>query len=522
MQFNCPVTDSGGNPISTWLWDFGDGQIGVAQNPSHAYRVQGLFTPVLTAINRAGLPIVVSGPSLIVSSGLLVNPGFEQPPDPITGAINGWTKGNTNGFYAGAFVDDIKPHGGTNDVVFDGFQIISQTIPTTPGAGYLISFWYRSNARPAGPPYVQAYWDGGMVYAQTNPPTFVWTNAQVFATASTSNTVLQLQINSYNDNIWVDDVSVTPVPFVYFTATPTNGAAPLVVQIKCPAVDIEGHAITNWHWDFGDGSSSSAQSPSHTFYVAGGVSPNLLAKDNSGKDVIGVGPMIKATLNSGIVSNGGFETGDFRGWMQTGDTNNGYVGGIGDSFAHSGTFYAEFFELNSGLYQALPTTPGATYVLSFWLNSSGLFPNEFFASWNGTALLDQLNLPNVGWTNYQFTVLATGTSTALQFGFNNTSSYGDYGYSDLDDVSVLPLAGQPSQPLITGVALSGNNLVLSGANGQSGGTYRLLASTNTALPFNQWLPIATNVLGASGDFSLTATNAVNHAIPTRFFILQLQ
>jgi hypothetical protein len=46
-------------------------------------------------------------------------------------------------------------------------------------------------------------------------------------------------------------------------------------------------------------------------------------------------------------------------------------------------------------------------------------------------------------------------------------------------------------------------------------------STNVALPFSQWTPVATNVLNASGNFTTTATNAVNLHVPQCFYILQM-
>ena len=57
--------------------------------------------------------------------------------------------------------------------------------------------------------------------------------------------------------------------FVQFTANPTNGAAPLTVNFSSPGVDNYGNAITNWNWTFGDGSTSTAQNPSHTYTAAG-------------------------------------------------------------------------------------------------------------------------------------------------------------------------------------------------------------------------------------------------------------
>jgi len=76
-------------------------------------------------------------------------------------------------------------------------------------------------------------------------------------------------------------------------------------------------------------------------------------------------------------------------------------------------------------------------------------------------------------------------------------------------------------PGLTSFKLAGSSVVLAGTNGFVGGTYYVLASTNLALPLSQWLPLGTNVLGASGSFSLTASNAAA-AFPERFFRLRVQ
>ncbi len=51
--------------------------------------------------------------------------------------------------------------------------------------------------------------------------------------------------------------------------------------------------------------------------------------------------------------------------------------------------------------------------------------------WNGTTLLNQTNLSAFGWTNAQFIVSATATSTTVQFGVRD-----DPAAVGLDDVSV--------------------------------------------------------------------------------------
>ena len=70
--------------------------------------------------------------------------------------------------------------------------------------------------------------------------------------------------------------------------------------------------------------------------------------------------------------------------------------------------------------------------------------------------------------------------------------------------------------------VSGTNLVFSGVNGLSGGTYSVMTSTNLTLPLSQWTRVATNVLSANGNFTITVTNAVNSGASQQFYMLQLQ
>ena len=145
-----------------------------------------------------------------------------------------------------------------------------------------------------------------------------------------------------------------------------------------------------------------------------------------------------ATPITNIVTNGGFETGDFTGWTQGGNTS---FTGVDSFSAHSGNFGAFMGPTSKGgpgsLSQNLTTTVGASYELSFFMygeNGSGNLDGsintvEFQVFWNGVMIFDTTNPP----TSYQqfsfLNLTATGTSTQLRFVFQNDPSF-----FHLDDV----------------------------------------------------------------------------------------
>jgi hypothetical protein len=306
---------------------------------------------------------------------------------------------------------------------------------------------------------------------------------------------------------------------IAITAHPSSGDVPLPVSFTAAAVDSATNPVVNWNWNFGDASTSEAQNPSHTYGAFGHFTAAVVETNGAGVPVAGGAISITVTpvpMYLGLVENGGFETGDFTGWdLFGGDPGDNFVtNALNGTLPYSGAYFAvlgSFGPALSYLSQTLATTAGEPYVLSLWLNSpDGLGPNEFLVSWNGAALFNQTNIPAIGWTNLQFNVSATGTNTVLEFGFRDDPSF-----LGLDDISVYP-----AQPGIAGVSVTGSNLVLDAINGQSGHTYIVLTSTNLALPFSQWTPAATNLLSASGNFSITLSNTVSAELPQRFYILQ--
>ena len=177
------------------------------------------------------------------------------------------------------------------------------------------------------------------------------------------------------------------------------------------------------------------------------------------------------------------------------------------------------------LFTVTLTVSPATYVNVYAVEDQ--IPNGWKATnFSNGGIFDVIN-SKVKWGPFFDHSIRTLTYQVIP-GSNSTSTVIFSGTASYDGVGV-PISGVRQvnssivvRPSIVSISLSGTNLVIKGSNGQSGGIYKTLISTNLTQPLNQWTPIATNVLGAAGNFTITATNTVNRNVPKRFYILQLQ
>ncbi len=174
-------------------------------------------------------------------------------------------------------------------------------------------------------------------------------------------------------------------------------------------------------------------------------------------------------LQANLISNGGFETGDFTDWIANTTVNDPWqVLGV-PSRAFEGSYYASggctgdpcingTASQQSSLAQTVTTGVGSTYTLMFQFNTGGDgTPNELLVQWDGSTVLDlgpggTLGVIGNQQTYAQYTVsglVGTGSDTLT---FLNRQ---DPGHDQLDavDLELASSAPEPSTWALLGAPL---------------------------------------------------------------------
>lgn len=145
--------------------------------------------------------------------------------------------------------------------------------------------------------------------------------------------------------------------------------------------------------------------------------------------------------NTGVVPglpvNGGFETGNTANW----GVGSGIYPVSALSFpqgVHSGTNAVEIGTVGAdgALTQTIPTVPGQTYLLQFWMAhlSSATPVNDFNLYWNGNNIYNFTNAGSFSYQDFGLYVTATSSSTVLTIAGRNDP---DWFY--IDDITLTPL-----------------------------------------------------------------------------------
>ncbi len=177
-------------------------------------------------------------------------------------------------------IDNTYGHGRIN--VFGSISLTGGgTVPTaafsgTPTSGTVpltVSFSDQSSGGPTG--WNWNFGDGNTSTSQNPAHTY---------TAVGTYTVSLMVSNSFGSDTLVKTDYITvnagSPPVASFTGTPTSGTAPLDVSFT----DSSSGSPTSWLWNFGDGNTSTAQNPAHTYTAEGVFTVTMTATNAFGSD----------------------------------------------------------------------------------------------------------------------------------------------------------------------------------------------------------------------------------------------
>jgi len=297
-------TDQSVNGPTSWLWNFGDGGASTLQNPVHVYLAAGSFSVALTVANAESVDTETKTEYIVVGNPAPVADFFGAPTTGIAPLAVSFADLSANGPTAWAWeFGDGGTSTAQNPTHIYGAGTYTVTLTATNGAGEdsrtRVAYVSVSPPLPAAafsasqtsglPPLAVEFtdettngptawsWtfgDGGVSTVQH--PAHTYTGAGAYTVSLVAANVTGSDTETKAEYITV----ARPASVADFSGTPTSGTAPLEVTF----IDLSTNSPTAWSWEFGDGGTSTAQNPAHTYTARGVYTVTLSAGNAAGGD----------------------------------------------------------------------------------------------------------------------------------------------------------------------------------------------------------------------------------------------
>ena len=363
LPANIGFNNTSSGDITSYSWDFGDGNSSNLVNPTHTYSAIGSYTVTLTVTGPGGADIAsttiqVVGPP---TANFTANPLIGAPPltvnftDASSGTITSyaWDFGDGNSStitnpshnYAanGNYVVTLTVTGpGGSDTHSEIITVADVPVasfnanPTVVGVGVPVDFTDTSTGI-----ITTRDWDfgDGNSSTATNP-------SHNYSSVGTYTVTLALTGPSGSDSA-TTTIQVVAAPIANFAANPT------VATIGTPInfTDASTGVISTYSWDFGDGNSSTATNPTHNYAATGTYTVTLTVTGPGGSDTasttvdIVLTPVANFTVNPMIVELGtpinftDASTGTITGYSwDFGDGNSSTIASPSHTYATTGTY----------------------------------------------------------------------------------------------------------------------------------------------------------------------------------------
>ncbi len=228
-----------------WFWGFGDGATSNEQNPTHAYTSAGTFDVTLTVTDDEGAADTVTMPVAV---------GVGDPP------------------VAGFSLSPLLPVAG---------EVVQFTDESTDPDNRIVSHLYD--------------FGDGSTSPEANP-------THTYSDSGNVDVTLTVTDEAGNQNsLTLTGVPIRARPVADFSA-PAATSVGVSTLFENQSTDQDGTLVA-YSWDFGDGASSTAESPTHTYTTAGNFNVTLTVTDAHG--------LTAAITNAVQVGAGGAPSADF-------------------------------------------------------------------------------------------------------------------------------------------------------------------------------------------------------------------
>lgn len=299
-QFTDLSSPAAGTTNTQWLWDFGDGTQSTQQNPLHVYTNTGNYTVTLKVTNNQGCYSVLTKQLYIIIAGGVTSdftntqPTVCRPPFNIsfTNTSSGpgtltwfWDFGDgttstlqnpvhiytTPGNYTVSLATTSSD--GCSDTMRKvsvlNIQNINTTFNAPDSACINTNINFTNTATPAP---LSSNW----IFGDGNTSTAI--NPVKSYSATGVYTVTLYNTYAYCTDSFTKIIRINPRPVANFTSDVTIRCQPnLTVNFQ----DQSTNALS-WQWDFGDGTTSNQQNPSHTYTNYGSFNVQLIVTNSSG------------------------------------------------------------------------------------------------------------------------------------------------------------------------------------------------------------------------------------------------
>jgi PKD repeat protein len=316
-----PAADFSGNPVSgsppltvaftdkstgatplTYLWDFGDGGTSTSSNPTHTYAANGAYAVTLTVTNSFGTDSETKAEYIRVGAGPVADFGATPVGGnlPLAVTFKDMSAGNPTSWRwdfgdGGASIDRNPSH----TYAKAGTYAVKLTVANAFGtstkirAGYITTGMpptadFTSGARSGVVPLAVSFTDA----SKGTPTTWAWNFGDGGTSTTRNPTHTYTTVGTYTVTLTVKNaygsdsetkagyVSAMGKPKADFTADERRGVEPFTVKFT----DLSTGNPTSWSWDFGDGTTSIEQNPTHVYQKEGSYDVTLTVSNSYGTD----------------------------------------------------------------------------------------------------------------------------------------------------------------------------------------------------------------------------------------------